>query len=363
MRKDNTLPRPILRVAALTSGRNTPSARFRVRQYLPMLAGDGLDVREYCPAINQGARLPGALGKVRTRFLPPVIVAQTALNLALRIPGIIGSRLADVTWLERNFLPGLDDSAVLLGKPLVLDIDDAIWLYNPMGRSQISRLVNRAAIVFAGNSFLADWCSQFSQNVRIIPTAVDAERFVPRPTLKTAGSPFVVGWTGTSGNFRFLKMIESALDAFLRSHKSARLMVIADRAPHELSLPANQLLFHQWDPKTEHLMLHEFDVGIMPLDDSDLSRGKCSFKMLQYMACGIPVIASPFGMNGEVLARGDFGYPALNHSGWIAALIDCAKNVDKSRDKGAVARQVLLENYSNTKVSKAIKLGLVNATK
>ena len=363
MRKENALVNPMLRIAALTSGRSTPSARFRVRQHLPMLRSAGLDVREYCPTINQGARLPGALGKVRTRFLPPVILGQAALNLALRIPGIIGSHQADVTWLERNFIPGLDDSVVLLGKPLVLDIDDAIWLYNPMGRSQISRLVRRAEMVFAGNRFLADWCSQYCKNIRIIPTAVDSERFVPRSIPKTPGSPFVIGWTGTSGNFRFLKMIESALDTFLRSHPTARLMVIADRAPHEISVPSSQLVFHQWNPETEQLMLREFDVGIMPLDDSDLSRGKCSFKMLQYMACGVPVIASPFGMNAEVLLLGDFGFPALNDSDWCGALIYCAENIAKAQAKGKIARDVFLKNYSSAKVSTAILLGLVDASK
>lgn len=125
-----------MRIAALTSGRTNPSARFRVRQHIPLLREAGMEVSEYCPAVLQGARLPGTLGRVRVRYLPPLVAGQIMLNLALRAPGIVGSYRADVTWLERNFVPGLDDAAVLLGKPLVLDIDDAIWLYNPLGKSQ-----------------------------------------------------------------------------------------------------------------------------------------------------------------------------------------------------------------------------------
>lgn len=349
-----------IRIAALTSGRSTPSARFRIRQYLPNLCKAGLDVREYCPAINQGARLPGALGKIRARYMPPLIIGQTALNLVLRIPGIIGSHHADVTWLERNFIPGLDDAAILLGKPLVVDIDDAIWLYNPMGRSQVGRLVGRADMVFAGNTFLADWCSQYCKNIQVIPTAVDSERFTPRLTPKDPDSPFVIGWTGTSGNFRYLQMIEGALDKFLRHHPSARLMIIADRAPNELSVPVDQLEFRQWDPATEHLLLQEFDVGIMPLDDSELSRGKCSFKMLQYMAVGIPVIASPYGMNAQVLALGGFGYAALKDEDWRDALTCCIENRLLSRSKGDIAREVLVSEFSVTNISSKLISGLTH---
>lgn len=350
-----------MRVAALTSGRHTPSARFRVRQHLPNLRKAGLDVREYCPAINQGARLPGALGKVRARYMPPLIIGQAAMNLALRIPGVIGSHQADVTWLERNFVPGLDDASILLGKPLVVDIDDAIWLYNPMGKSQIGRLIGRANMVFAGNTFLADWCSHYCANTRVIPTAVDADRFMPRSTPKEPGAPFVIGWTGTSGNFRFLQMIEKALDRFLRDHPSARLMIVADRAPGEIIVPQEQLIFRRWDPATEHLLLHDFDVGIMPLDDSELSRGKCSFKMLQYMAVGIPVIASPYGMNAQVLACGDFGYAALNDEEWVDSLKSCFDNPLLGRAKGNIAREVLVREFSVATISSKLISGLTNA--
>lgn len=346
-----------VRVTALTSGRNTPSARFRIRQHIPGLRSAGVDVREYCPSINQAARLPGPLGKVRARYLPPVVIGQVALNLALRVPGIIGSYNADVTWLERNFIPGLDGLARLLHNPLVVDIDDAIWLYNPMGKSQIARLMRCADMVFAGNTFLADWCSQYCGNVRVIPTAVDADRFVPRSEPKEPDSPFVIGWTGTSGNFRFLKAIEDPLSRFLRDHPTARLMVVADRPPTELAVSPDQLLFRRWDPATEHLMLHEFDVGIMPLDDSDISRGKCSFKMLQYMAVGIPVIASPFGMNAEVLALGEFGYPAPSGDDWTEALLDCFGSPGGSERRGRVARDALVSFFSVAVVSAHILSG------
>lgn len=330
-----------MKIAALTSGALTPSARFRIRQYLPHLKEAGLNVTEYCPRLSQGARLPGLLGRVRSRYLPPLVAGQMLTNLAFRAPGVIASRAADVTWLERNFVPGLDDCATLLKGPIVLDIDDSIWLYNPLGASMIKRLVRRAEMVFAGNQFLANWCGEYCQNVRIVPTAVDSNRFRPRLQPKPEGAPFVVGWTGTSGNFHFLNMIEPALEQFLATFPSARLLIVADRPPSLPTLPQSQLDFVAWTAATEHLLLHEMDVGIMPIDDTDLSRGKCSFKMLQYMASGLPVIVSPFGMNRDVLSLGEIGLGPKTISEWMDSLAYYCRNPDEVASHGKNARAIV----------------------
>lgn len=343
-----------MKVAALTSGLNVPSARFRVRQYLPALRKGGVDVTEYCPRISQAARLPGKLGQVRVRYFPPLLVGQALTNLVCRIPGVVGSYKADVTWLERNFVPGLDGLSGVIHTPLVLDIDDAIWLYNPLGAKTVGKLVNRANMVFAGNQYLADWCSQFCENIRIIPTAIDTERFHPREQAKPEGAPFVVGWTGTSGNFRFLEMIAPALSEFFHASPTARFLVVADKRPHLPELPQDQIDFVPWSASTEHLLVQEMDVGLMPIDDTDLSRGKCSFKMLQYMAAGVPVVASPFGMNGEVFAAGDIGYAPITHSDWIDALRLCERDRDQRLRQGKNGHDIILSRFSAEVVAKVI---------
>ncbi|HAL39241.1 MAG TPA: group 1 glycosyl transferase [Polaromonas sp.] len=285
------------------------------------------------------------------------MAAQAALNLAARIPGIVGSYRADVTWLERNFIPNLDDLAGLLKHPIVLDIDDAIWLYSPFGESIIKRLVRRADMVFAGNSFIADWCSNYCKAVQIIPTAIDCDRFKPRMEARSRTAPFVVGWTGTSGNFRFLKMIEPALAKFLAANSDARLLVVADQKPCLASLPQSQLVFKPWQAETEHLVLHEMDVGVMPIDDSDISRGKCSFKMLQYMAAGLPVIVSPYGMNQQVLAEGKIGFRAVTIDDWFDALnlcLICRKDLPIMGSRG---RNAVIVKYSVEVVAKSIVNG------
>jgi glycosyltransferase involved in cell wall biosynthesis len=343
-----------MKVTALTSGHNTPSARFRVRQYLPRLESLGVEVTDYCPAISNSASLPGPLRGIRRRYLPPIMIGQSLLNVALRAPGVCGSHRGDVTWLERNFAPGLDDLAFVLKRPLVVDIDDAIWLYNPFGASMIRRLVSRADAIFAGNQYLADWCRPYCSTVHVIPTGIDTERFRPVDAPREKAADFVIGWTGTAGNFRFLRSIEDALAAFLQAHPSATFLVVADEKPNLSALPPEQLRFVRWSASIEHEILAQMDVGIMPIDDSDLSRGKCSFKMLQYMAAGIPVVVSPYGMNAELLAIDRIGFGAASSDDWVGALQSLYSDEALRKTMGAAGRAVAQAGFSTASVAAQI---------
>src|SRR5207245_919140 len=158
---------------------------------------------------------------------------------------------------DMYIIPCLYDLALYLNYTIVLDVDDSIWLYGPFVPSRTKLLVRRVDMVFAGNQFLADWCSNFCENVHLVPTAVDSTKFRPRPTPKSGNDPFVVGWTGTSGNFRFLKIIEPALAKFLRANPTSRFMVVADRRPSLQSLPPDQSAFVQWSPEIEHTVLQD----------------------------------------------------------------------------------------------------------
>lgn len=337
------------RVLAITSGRDTPSARFRFRQYYPELERHGLIVDEACPLINNGARLPGALGRVRMRYILPVAFAQIVLNLALRVPSIVRQFRSDVTWLERHFVPGADFLGVLLKRPYVLDLDDAVWLYNPFGERMTALLVRRATGVIAGNATIADWCKQYNGNVREIPTAIDCVRFVPQ--LRNEEASFVLGWTGTSVNFDHLRMIESVLATFLASEPAARLRVVADRKPEFERIPAAQFEFIQWSPEVEAESVATMDVGLMPLDDNPVTRGKCSFKMLQYMACAKPVVVSPVGFNSQILAMGDLGYGPSSKEAWLTALKELRMDRSLRSRLGEVGRKVAMERFDTRVVA------------
>lgn len=338
-----------MRVAALTTGSAVPSARFRVRQHIAPLKQLGIDVIEHTPFVSQYGRLPGALGRIRLRYLPPIAAGQLVLNAIARAPGVVGSFRADITWIERNFVPGLDAAGVLTKGPRVLDVDDAIWLTSVFGVGPTASLARKVDAVIAGNNYLAGWYSQYCQTVFVVPTAIDCERFRPRQDVASTRSEdgsFVIGWTGTAGNLKYLQSVERPLARFLRDHPGARLKIIADQRPSLPAIGPERIEFHPWTPNVEVTALQEMDVGLMPLEDNEWTRGKCSFKMLQYMATGLPVVVSPVGMNRDVLALGMCGLGANTEQEWLDALIRIYDDDVERKDMGRTAREVVVANFS-----------------
>jgi glycosyltransferase involved in cell wall biosynthesis len=263
---------------------------------------------------------------------------------------VMASRSADITWVERELFPGQSTFAGLVGRPFVFDVDDAIWLSTPGSPLAIERIVSRAAKVFAGNGFIADWMSQHAADVTVVPTAIDTDRFLPSPA---DDRPFTLGWTGTSANFRYLELIEEPLAAYLRA-RPARLVVVADRPPRLAALPPEKWTFVPWTAESETRCLASVDVGLMPLDDSDWARGKCGSKLLQYMATGIASIASPVGFSAELLAASDIGIGAATPDEWYSACHTLEGDEGLRRHMGACARRLAEDRYSVTTVGAAI---------
>jgi glycosyltransferase involved in cell wall biosynthesis len=332
-----------MHVCAVTSGRSMPSARFRVRQHVAPLRELGIEVVERVPAVGQAMPMPGPLSRMRRRHLAPLALGWGAAHALSRLPAVAASRHADLTWVERSFVPGLEQLAGLLRGPLVLDIDDAVWLEGFGGRSA-SRLARRAAAGIAGNAFLADWLSQYCASVHVIPTAIDCQRFRPAETPPDAGT-FVIGWTGTSGNFLYLEAIAPALADALRAIPGAVVVIVADRRPVLDGVPPERVRFERWSADREAVALQAMHVGLMPLEDNDWTRGKCSFKMLQYMATGLPAVVSPVGMNVEVLAHGESGLTARSTREWTDALVALARDPERRRRLGTTGRAVAQAHY------------------
>ena len=333
----------LTRVCALTSGRNAPASRFRVRQHICALRTLGYDVREHCPIVPQAMPLPGALPGLRRRHLAPLSALWTLGHVTARIPGILASRNADLVWIERTIVPGLDEIVRLIGRPRVLDADDAVWLEGATRRS-IRTLARSVDSVVAGNSYLADWFSQHCSIVHTIPTAIDCQRFHPRQDSGQLDG-FRILWTGTSGNFRYLGMLRTVLRRVLQEVPAASITIVADRAPELAVLGDLPVRFIRWRESVEADALQGAHVGVMPLTDDEWTRGKCSFKMLQYMASGLPCVVSPVGMNRDVLARGACGLVATSESEWVDALVTLSRDADLCRQLGNTGRQIVEKHY------------------
>lgn len=321
----------MLRMAALTQGRTVGSGRFRVHQLVPALAARGVGVRVFDATF--GAYPPSH------RLARPAWLVAT---LAERALAAWRTRAFDLVLLQRELVSTLATVEPLAGRPRVLDVDDAIWLHRD-GRAA-RRIAAGCDLVICGNSFIADWFAGQGRPVAILPTAVDAARFRPAP--RAAGTPLVVGWTGSSSGFRYLLGIEDALRDVLAAEPRARVRVVADRPPPFRHLPADRVDFVRWSPETEVGSVQDMTVGIMPLEDSDWERGKCSYKMLLYMACGRPVVVSPVGMNVEVLAQGDLGRAARSMAEWRDAVLELLRDAGAAARLGAVGREIVERHYA-----------------
>lgn len=329
----------MIRVVALTAGRVRPSARFRVRQHLDPLRRQGIHVAEYPqhpfallrPFQKDPFALPG-------RF-------QRLGGVPARAPGIVASWTADVTWLQRSLVDGGQTLEALTGRPRVLDVDDAIWIGDSRARPFTIRIAERCVGVVAGNAYLADHFASRGIRTWIVPTAVDANRWVPSSNGR-ADDAFVIGWTGVAANFPYLERLDLALGRFLRARPNARLLVVANRQPRLPTVPAEQISWCPWAPEVEASMVSQMDVGLMPLADSEWVRGKCAFKMLQYMAVGIPTVTSPVGVAAELLEESPVGFGATTEPQWYEALENLYENAELRNQFGANGRELVLRKYS-----------------
>ncbi len=321
----------MISVAAFTAGRNVPASRFRVRQYIDGLKQYGVELSEFYP--RAGGYPPE--GKWTRPF-------WAVASLAGRMPDIARSFSYDVTLLQREMLSTFLTLEPFTKRPRVLDVDDAIWLNRESAFAR--KLAEISDSVICGNSFLAEYFRRWNANITILPTAVDTKRFVPLEVTSFGDSP-VIGWSGNRSGFADLKIAEAPLRTLFTQYPKARLRIMADERP-AFDVPAHQLEFVPWSPEIEVQTIQSMDIGIMPLRDTLWSRGKCSYKMLLYMSCGIPVVVSPVGMNAEILEFGSIGESANSADDWISALEALISNAKLAASMGEQGRAVVLNRFS-----------------
>jgi glycosyltransferase involved in cell wall biosynthesis len=180
--------------------------------------------------------------------------------------------------------------------------------------------------------------------VHVLATAVDTERYRPAEARPEAEVKRIC-WAGGSSNFRYLKMIAPALRAFFEKRRDVVLRVIADQPLDLEGIAADRIEFIPWSPEIEVRAIQESSIGVMPLEDTPWARGKCSFKLLTYMACGVPVVASPVGMNAAVLAAGG-GLAPKRWGEWADALEYLLEDGAAAERMAKRCRQAAIHHYS-----------------
>lgn len=325
-----------------------PSSRFRVYQYAPFLRAHGVDVvvRPFVP--SSLLRIAFEPGHVPTKALGLGWASfRRCLDLAR-------ARRFDVVFIHREAFPfGPPVFEALfkrLGRRMVFDFDDSIFL-----RSRIFanvwdrwkdvrkplRMLRMADLVVVGNDYLARQARRLARRVAVLPTVVDTEHYQSRRPHAGDGPP-VVGWIGTPSSRTYL---ESLVPAFQRVSKETRVRFhFVGVAPFACDGIAAH--FTPWSLASERADLAGFDIGVMPLFDDAEARGKCGLKLLQYMAVGVASVASPFGVNPEIITHGTNGLLAATETEWVEGLTSLVEDAGLRDELGAAGRRTVENRYS-----------------
>ncbi len=227
----------------------------------------------------------------------------------------------------------------------VFDVDDAIWLHQRWG--SIDRLARWARHVVCGNSFIAERFEPIARTW-VLSNRNQTTRF--RPIDRTE-PPSTIVWSGSRSGHAYLQSIEPALRRVLRARPDVRLRIVSDARPDLRSLNADQVEYVGWSTEIEVSALQSAAVGVMPMADEDWSRGKCSFKMLTYMACGLPVVVSPYGMNADLLNRASIGLGAETTDQWTGALLALVDDGDLAQRCGRAGRALVESTFTVERVA------------
>lgn len=323
-----------MRVLFLIKSDYTPSSRIRAGDIIPLLKASGTDAE--------------------CRIMPSSFLGRLKL--------FAEAAEYDAVVLQKRLLK-LPDFMLLRNraKCLVFDFDDAIYLrnaspseldadYKSFTRKRLfSRTVRNSDVVVAANNVLAAAAGKIcdTKKIKVVPSTVNTSSIISKNTY-TLSRPPVIGWTGTKSTLRYLEFIAPALRKAAASHDFV-LRVVADKS---IDIPGIKTEFVKWELESQYTRIKDFDIGIMPLSSDPFSEGKAAYKLIQYMACGVPSVCSPVGMNSDVAENGKCALCASSNDEFADAICKLLSDEELRRNIGQNARKAAESKYSLEAASK-----------
>lgn len=339
------------------------SSRMRFFQFAETLAQRNIVVKFQCLFSNQYIANLYNGGK-RT----PEDIFSAYFRRATAIRNLASA--SDLLWIEKElmpFAPYLIEYLLIGRKPYVLDFDDAIFHNYDIGNvvkrtlfgNKVKRLMRSAAAVVCGNGYLAAYAAAAgARKIAQIPTAIDMKKYTPRAWPEQPPEKFIIGWVGSPATSKYLSYASDALRIVSR-RGNIILRVIGDR---KVRMPGVEVECREWSEVSEVLEIQQFDIGIMPLPDTPWERGKCGYKLIQYMGCGVPVIASPVGINTEIVKENRNGFLAAGTDNWVAAFEFFLANYSELKRMGTHGLDTVNAGYSVEAIAPRIVEILKNAS-
>jgi len=311
-----------MNVLVLSNNPNRASFRQRIGIYLDILSENGLE----CEVVK----------------LPSTKLAR--LNLFKQTAGI------DAVFLHKKCLNFFDAACLRrYSKKIIYDFDDAI-MYSPetpdSDRTSHFRIFRRTAkladMIIVGNCYLAEHAKRFNDNVKVLPTGLDTKTYDLSIKPKD-NSKIRLVWIGSKSTLRYLKQIRPALEEIGAGFSNVVLRIICDEFFDLENMEVEKCV---WSLESQAKDLATSHIGLAPLPSNRFTRGKCGFKVLQYAAAGLPVIASPVGVNSEYVVNGITGYHAFGHQQWVDRICECVENEGLRKELGDTAKK-LVERFDS----------------
>ena len=312
-----------MKVLFLVQGFKVAASRYRVLNYIPYLNEHGVETTVSLYPRNP-VEIMGFLG---------------------RLPEY------DCLFLQRKRFRGALLALVRKrARKIIYDFDDSVMYRNskagdPYSKTRMKRfgdMVKASDFVIAGNRFLMEQTLPFTKKVDVLPTALDAGRYIAKDYSENK-ERVTIGWIGDHGSIHYMEKMKPVFETIGRSYRQAELSIVCDVFIDCRDIPVIKKV---WSQETEIADLRDMDIGLMPLMNDLWSEGKCGLKILQYFGVGVPAVCTPVGVNKDVVKDGVAGFYANTADEWVDRLSKLIEDAGLRRRMGERGREVVMKGYT-----------------
>ncbi len=327
------------------------SSRYRVYQFIPCFKNIECEIY---PFMNKETYQSFKSGKMKS------VLFKMPLLLGRRWKQIFQIPKKSVVFVHRDIIPFgpmiLEKILRLKKCQIILDLDDAVYcneieeisskknrfLYKLKYGKRFDHAIKNASCVICGNQYIEKHCQSLNTNTMIIPTLIDTD-LIKFQSKNFHHKELVIGWIGNPGNTNYIYNILKQVD--IPRKTPIKFVLIGARKFDTSIFQHINIEFYNWSLESEYEILRKCDIGVMPLNDSEWSRGKCGLKLLQYMAVGIPGLASAVGVNQEIIQEGKNGW-IVKDNDWNQAIDIIIQNQKHLKEMSSFCREYVEKNYS-----------------
>lgn len=325
------------------------SSRLRTLQFLPLLETSGFDFT--VQSLFDNAYLENLYNTGRRAKL------ASAHHYFKRFLTLLTVKQYDLIWIEKELFPYFpaffEKILAIIGVRYIVDYDDAIFHNYDLSKNKlikfflkkkIDKVMKYSSCVMAGNNYLAKRAkSSGAQNIKLRPTVVDHLKY--KTKVDVGKDLLTIGWIGSPTTQKYITEIAPILYEINRQC-SFRLLLVGATNNIKKELHGLEVEICPWDENTEADLIRLMDIGIMPLHDGPWEKGKCGYKLIQYMASGVPVIASDVGVNREIIENSKSGLLVKEQSDWSSTIVKLINSPNLRAQLGETGRDAVEQNYS-----------------